>query len=70
MDALAIDDVAGLVLNRHVLRADVTIRIDLHRGDAGSAKVVFREEFVAHWPAHGSGATFARIGDDVRCVTR
>ena len=34
---------------------DVTLRIYPHRGDAGGAKVVFREEFVARWLAHARG---------------
>jgi hypothetical protein len=52
----AIDDAAGLVLDRcDVLGADVTLRVDPHGGDAGGAKVVFRKEFVARWLAHARG---------------
>ena len=58
MDAAlaAIDDAAGLILDRgDVLGADVTACVDPHGGDAGGAKVVFREDFVARWLAHARG---------------
>jgi hypothetical protein len=58
MDAAlaAIDDAIRLVLDRRdVLGTDMPARIDPHRGDAGGAKVVFREEFVARWLAHAQG---------------
>src|ERR1700733_10438270 len=38
-----------------VLGADMTVGINPHSGDAGGAKVVFREEHVARWFAHASG---------------
>jgi hypothetical protein len=47
----AIDHLASLSLDlRDVLGADVTVGVDPHGGDAGGAKVVFCEEFVARWP--------------------
>jgi hypothetical protein len=43
---------ANLSLDRRdVLGADMPLRLDPHGGDAGGAKVVFREEFVARWLA-------------------
>jgi hypothetical protein len=51
----AIDDAIRVVLDRgDVLGADMAAGIDPHRGDAGGAKVVFREEFVARWLAHAN----------------
>jgi hypothetical protein len=52
----AIDHLSSLSLDlRNVLGADVTVGIDPQGGDAGGAKVVFREEFVARWLAHAQG---------------
>jgi hypothetical protein len=49
----AIDNPIWLVLDRgDVLRADMAGHIDPDGGDAGGAKVGFREEFVARRLAH------------------
>jgi len=46
----AIDDPVGFVIDRrHVLGADITLCFYPHGGDAASAKIVFREEFVGRW---------------------
>jgi hypothetical protein len=52
-------------INRHdILGNDVTGRIDPHRGDAGGAEIVFREEFVARWLTHARcNANHIRGGD-------
>jgi hypothetical protein len=56
----AIDDAIWTVLDRRdVLCADVTLRIDPHGGDAGGAKAVFREEFVARWLMPGARRSLA-----------
>jgi hypothetical protein len=43
-----------------VLGADVASRVDPDRGDAGAAKVVFCEGFVARWLAHTRGKQWLR----------
>ena len=46
----------------------MTLRVDPHGGDAGSAKVVFREEFVARWLAHARCKEKAIWSRDVKPV--
>ena len=44
----AIDDTTGLVLDRgYVVGADAALPVDPDGGDAGGAKVIFRDELVA-----------------------
>jgi hypothetical protein len=63
----AIDDTAGFILDRSdVLGADMTLRVDPRGGDAGGAKVVFREKLVARWLAHAHCKAQHVRGGDVK----
>jgi hypothetical protein len=66
----AIDQAIGLDPDRRdVLGTDMSRRIDPHRGDAGGAKVVFREEFVSCWLAHDPGKQWLIWLRDVKSPT-
>jgi hypothetical protein len=53
----------GIDIDRgDVLGTDMARRSDPNRGDAGGAKVLFREEFVARWFARAQGN-----GESIRC---